>query len=181
MQSSSLRQPIRLLARLPATARAPITSSWSSASVRRFASSSSSTSGAGTGQTVQSARTRYTLLGAGAVGSFVAVSRWPSLPDTSFRSSFSVLQATLLLNPIRMDADHPNNPMKNSKVSKKGTNPPSSEELEGTKQPGGQKLVAFEELQKHNQPDDLWVLIEVSSRAARRGLGVDRKLKSNRR
>lgn len=68
---------------------------------------------------------------------------------------------TLLLNPISLDADHPANPLKNSTKKTKGkSSPPKAEDVEGTTQPSGQKLISFEEMQKHNSPDDLWVLID---------------------
>lgn len=34
--------------------------------------------------------------------------------------------------------------------------------MPGTKQPSGQKLISFEEVQKHNKQSDCWVVIDVS-------------------
>lgn len=38
------------------------------------------------------------------------------------------------------------------------------EKLPGTKQAGGQKLISFDEVQKHNKRNDCWVIIDVSGR-----------------
>jgi len=37
-----------------------------------------------------------------------------------------------------------------------------AEKMPGTKQPSGQKLISFEEVQKHNKQSDCWVVIDVS-------------------
>lgn len=37
-----------------------------------------------------------------------------------------------------------------------------AKEGEGITQPSGQKLISFEEVQKHNKRDDCWVIIKVS-------------------
>jgi L-lactate dehydrogenase (cytochrome) len=37
-----------------------------------------------------------------------------------------------------------------------------AEQSEGVVQPSGQKLISFEEVEKHNKEDDAWVIINVS-------------------
>lgn len=37
-----------------------------------------------------------------------------------------------------------------------------AEKSDGVAQPGGQKLISFEEVEKHNKEDDAWVIINVS-------------------
>lgn len=37
-----------------------------------------------------------------------------------------------------------------------------TDHLEGVKQPSGQKLISFQEVEKHNKQDDCWVVINVS-------------------
>jgi L-lactate dehydrogenase (cytochrome) len=40
--------------------------------------------------------------------------------------------------------------------------------MPGTKQAGGQKLISFEEVQKHNKQSDCWVVIDVGFSLCRR-------------
>ena len=55
---------------------------------------------------------------------------------------------------VRRDVKHPN------------------DHLPGQKQPSGQKLIAYDEVQKHRSPGDCWVIIDVSlgARAAAESL-----------
>jgi len=55
-------------------------------------------------------------------------------------------------------------------LDERGVDP---ESLPGTKQAGGQKLISFDEVTKHNKRDDCWVIIDVCNTPCGRLMGAD--------